>query len=314
MLKIITSSVVVFILFSCLIQAQGRIIKTEPFIPHRYETFDTNTKSLFSQDEYNKQISWYNSIDKYDFSRIEYFSNGLKVVGILAKVKQLEPNKKYPVVIFNRGGMGEFGKVNLFTLKERFEYLLSNGYIVLATQYRGNDGSEGRDEYGGEDVYDVLNLVQVAQQLPYADSKNIFMIGHSRGGMMTYLALTHNPMLKAAVIIAGPTNLFNAKKYRPDLYALFSQNVLGNGSNEHEELEKRSASFWAHKLNVPLLILHGKNDKSVDVQEAQQLAQELSKHNKQYKLIIYPNGSHGLLEYEHEINQKILQWLKEHYA
>ena len=61
------------------------------------------------------------------------------------------------------------------------EYLASRGYVVAASQYRGNLYSEGRDEYGGQDVDDILNLIAKVKKLSYVDRENIFMIGFSRG-------------------------------------------------------------------------------------------------------------------------------------
>ena len=61
--------------------------------------------------------------------------------------------------------------------------IASQGYIVVASQYRGNGGSEGREEFGGSDVKDILNLFPLIDNLHNADNKNIGMFGWSRGGM-----------------------------------------------------------------------------------------------------------------------------------
>src|SRR4029453_3397699 len=49
-------------------------------------------------------------------------------------------------------------------------------YFCLSA-YRGNDGGEGREEYGGVDVRDVLNLIPLARALGYIDMHNVFMLG-----------------------------------------------------------------------------------------------------------------------------------------
>ena len=61
-------------------------------------------------------------------------------------------------------------------------YLSRNGYVVLASQYRGNDGGQGQEEFGGADVNDVLNLMPLARSLSFADAKNTVILGFSRGG------------------------------------------------------------------------------------------------------------------------------------
>ena len=73
----------------------------------------------------------------------------------------------------------------------------------MASQYRGNDGGEGLEEFGGADVGDVVTLVSLASSLPYADPKNIFFYGVTRGGMMTFLALARGVAVNAAAVVGG---------------------------------------------------------------------------------------------------------------
>ena len=57
-------------------------------------------------------------------------------------------------------------------------------------------------------VADVLNLVTLLKGLPYVDPDRIGMMGHSRGGMMTYLVLKQDCLadtkdIKAAATVGG---------------------------------------------------------------------------------------------------------------
>jgi len=49
------------------------------------------------------------------------------------------------------------------------------GYVVAASQYRGNAGGQGKEEFGGADVDDVLNLIPLLESLPQADTTRIGM-------------------------------------------------------------------------------------------------------------------------------------------
>jgi dipeptidyl aminopeptidase/acylaminoacyl peptidase len=62
----------------------------------------------------------------------------------------------------------------------------------LASNYSGSLFSEGKYEFGGADVNDVLRLIDIAKSIPNADPKRIVMMGWSRGGQMTYQALKAN--------------------------------------------------------------------------------------------------------------------------
>ncbi len=144
--------------------------------------------------------------------RLTYLSEGLEVVGYMVKPKEVE--KELPLLIYNRGGNQEYGKIDEKTLSSYLSYWANKGYIVLASQYRGNDGGEGKEEFGGSDVNDVLNLARVAEEIPNVDQDSTVMLGKSRGGMMTYLAIKNEMELKAAAIVGGPTDLaesFNSR-------------------------------------------------------------------------------------------------------
>jgi dipeptidyl aminopeptidase/acylaminoacyl peptidase len=71
--------------------------------------------------------------------KITYLSNGLKVKGYVAYPG--DTSKKYPCIIWNRGGIGDRGVIDSFTARGLFGQLASWGYVVFASQYRGNDGA-----------------------------------------------------------------------------------------------------------------------------------------------------------------------------
>lgn len=135
---------------------------------------------------------------------ISYSSDGLKVRGYLAVPKE---QRNYPCIIYNRGGNKDFGKLTDEGFIRSLSEISSQGYIVIASQYRGNDCGEGQEEFGGKDVNDVVNLIPLLAQVPQADTSRIGMFGWSRGGMMTYLALTKTTEIKAAVVGSGMTDI-----------------------------------------------------------------------------------------------------------
>src|SRR5665647_1600420 len=78
--------------------------------------------------------------------KLTYMSDGLKVKGYLAVPESTVP---CPALIFCRGGIRKVGMPR----KRRIMSMAERGYVVFAPFYRGNDGGEGRDEFGGEDRY-----------------------------------------------------------------------------------------------------------------------------------------------------------------
>src|SRR5215471_6554716 len=150
----------------------GKIIEQEPF-----SIADTTLGRLEKNIPDARTI-----VSQVDIFSIVYLSDGLKVKGFLAIPKKAG---HYPCLIFNRGGNREFGAINDATLFRLLAVPASWGYIVAASQYRGNAGGEGKEEFGGKDVDDIINLIPSFGSVKGADTSRIGIFGWSRGGMMT---------------------------------------------------------------------------------------------------------------------------------
>ena len=243
--------------------------------------------------------------DKIDFHKIRYLSDGLEVVGFIFKPKNL--NSKLPVLIFNRGGNREYGKLSSKLFKY-LSFLASNNYVVLASQYRGNDGGQGREQFGGTDINDVLDLIPLAKSLQFTDPNNIFMLGFSRGGMMTYLAIKYGAQINAAAVVGGIADLWRWYGERSGVRIILGQLV----GLDKKNYDKRSAVYWPEKIDVPILILHGARDGRVNVKQAKELSKKLDELDKEYELVIFPTGNHSIGNFKAERNTKIFEWFEKY--
>jgi dipeptidyl aminopeptidase/acylaminoacyl peptidase len=184
--------------------------------------------------------------------------------------------------------------------------LASQGYVLIASQYRGNSGGEGREEFGGKDVDDVLNLIPLAKSLPFADPSRIGMLGFSRGGMMTYLAIKEGAPIKAAAVVGGLSDLLQFFEGKgKDRMKHVIRELVGP---DIEEYRKRSANDWPERINVPVLILHGEADRVVDVSQAKKFGERMKALGKPHELVIFPDGNHGLNNLRSQRDRIILKW------
>ena len=198
-------------------------------------------------DHYKQNLSCHSFI---------YKVKGENVSGYLIKPKSID--KKLPVIIYNRGGNGNFGVVNFASkMKNVFPYAIEN-FIVIGSQYSSvAGGSERRkDEFGGEDVYDVIELFNVIEQIEEADSNRIGMIGVSRGGMQNYLTLRHlnkDVPLKAVVSIAAPSDLAKNLEKRKEMEKVHLARIPNYIENKELALKERSVVHWVDELpkNIP---------------------------------------------------------------
>lgn len=292
-------------------KGDGDIISLEKFVPHDYNQFDEEFKQQITPEVYAQYVNLYNAIKDVEFFKIFYMSDGFKVAGILAKPKKID--KKCSVLIYNRGGYKESGKLEVVYIYNELYYLANSGYVVLASQYRGVDGGEGIEECGGIEINDVLNLIKTADTLDYIDTRNIFMIGFSRGGMMTYLALKHKAPINAAVVIAGISDLTMFARMRPDAEkGILEKAIPGVLKNKEKEYKDRSVVCWPDVINKPILLMHNQHDSIISVEQSKALALILEFGKKPYELVIYDDTRHILDKFKEEAHKKIISWLDQY--
>lgn len=241
---------------------------------------------------------------------ITYRSDGLDIDGFVLHPRQRNSGA-LPAIVYNRGGNRDFGRLVFADLVELARWS-AEGFVVLASQYRGGSQSEGDDEFGGADVDDVVNLFPVARSLGFVDMSNVFMTGFSRGGLMTYLAIERGAPVNAAAVIGGPTDLERLADARPEMLALFRELMPDFDRRRAEHLRARGAIGFTDRLDKPLLLLHGGADERVPVAQAQAMAQGLQRSHGRVELVIYAGDDHALSHNVDDSRRRVTDWFKSH--
>ena len=253
----------------------------------------------FAGDSLIDQYGYLYDVDLYD---ITYESDGLVVKGALLEPKRMG---KFPAIIFNRGGNRSYATISAKRLvSTSLAELASHGYVVISSNYREND------EYGGKDVNDVLNLLETLKEVEKADIDRIGMYGWSRGGIMTYLALTKTDKIKTAVIGNAPSNLFDVVSERPMVEEkVLSEYIPDYWENKDEELKKRSVVYWAEELNkeTSILILSGTKDRRVNPKQADNIAEKLDELNYDFELRKF-DTDHSFRSKQKELGALLKKW------
>lgn len=218
--------------------------------------------------------------------------------GAVAVREQIRKATTLPVIVSVHGGPEGQERPGFNAL---YQYYLSRGYAILATNVRGSTG------YGKTFTHldDVRKREDSVKDLSYAvewlktkgggDAKRIAVMGGSYGGYMTLAAITLYPDLwRAAVSTVGISNwesfMKNTSGYRR------RQREVEYGSMEKDGDFLRSISPIAKvdKIVTPLFVIAGKNDPRVPYTEAEQIVGALRKRGGivQYKL--YDDEGHGV--------------------
>jgi dipeptidyl aminopeptidase/acylaminoacyl peptidase len=264
-----------------------------------------------------RSIGWSASAEEYHaasndrhfvMEQFTYSSDGLTVGAYLYRPRT-PPARPLPIIVFNRGSYtrpkGFAGE--MLVMAHRYA---KAGFVVVAPHYRGSNGWEGRDELGGADLHDLMNVVPQLERIEGADPTRIFLAGESRGGAMVYMALRDGFPARAAAVWGAFTDLETliapgapqarfAPLIWPDLEI-----------NRERIIETRSALRWAERINVPVLIMHGGSDDDIPLEQSRRMDEALTRLNKIHRFIVFEDQKHVIGGRGAERDAATIEWFR----
>ena len=215
-----------------------------------------------------------------------------------------------PLVLLVHGGpaMRDYWNYN-----HEVQFLANRGYAVLRVNYRGSSGfgrrfqAAGFREMGQKMQDDLDDAVRWAIDQGIADPNHIAIMGSSYGG---YAALTaawrDNGLYKAAVAHAAVSDMLLQTENHPEFWALHLNSwtqYTGDPQSAKVRAHLKAISPVNHvkAFNIPLLLVHGKQDKIVNFQHSKTLANKLKAENKSHETLYLNLEDHGLSRWQSKI-------------
>jgi dipeptidyl aminopeptidase/acylaminoacyl peptidase len=226
-------------------------------------------------------------------------SDGALISGFLSKPSGQGP---FPAVVLVHGGQaGEQSAKNLGSGKHA-ETLKNNGYVILSVDYRNS-------EYGGKEIDDAIAGVNYVRQLDYVDSEKIGIFGSSHGAYISLLVSEKlGDQLKAVVDNFGPADLIDIynksvierttcddEQKINRLIQTADKYFGGSPENGNPLWKERSPIFDIKSIKAPVLIIHGKNDCVIPIEQSYRLRDALKLSGKTFRIKIFENGPHGFI-------------------
>jgi len=216
----------------------------------------------------------------------------------MIKPKDFDPNKKYPLLMFQYSGPGSQKVANSWNNVWKHDYwhmmLSQKGYVIACVDGRGT-GFKGRDfekvtykELGKYEIEDQIDSAKELAKRSYIDKKRIGIWGWSYGGFMSSLAITKGAdVFKMAIAVAPVTSW----RYYDSVYTeRYMQTPQENASG----YDDNSPVHFADQLKGDYLLIHGTGDDNVHVQNSMQMINALVEANKQFDYFTYPDRAHGI--------------------
>lgn len=214
----------------------------------------------------------------------------------MIKPKDFDPNKKYPVFMYQYSGPGSQQVNNDWNGYDDYWFMMlaQQGYIVACVDGRGT-GYKGAEfkkvtykELGKYEVEDQIDAAKTIGSYSYIDASRIGIFGWSYGGFMSSNCILKGAdVFRMAIAVAPVTNW----RFYDSLYTeRYMQTPQENASG----YDDNSPINHVSKLKGSYLLIHGTADDNVHVQNTMKMVEALVQANKQFDWAIYPDRNHGI--------------------
>lgn len=219
--------------------------------------------------------------------------------GLMFTPTNLERGKKYPVINYIYPGPqgGGVGSRSFAPARSDHQALAELGFIVVIIDGTCNpDRSKSFHDacYGNmadntlEDQ--IAGIKELAGKYPYMDLSRVGVWGHSGGGYATAAAMFRFPdFYKVGISESGNHDNRNYEDDWGERYI----GLLTKGENGKDNYEDQANQNFAKNLKGKLLLAHGNMDDNVPPYNTWLVVDALTKANKDYDLILFPNARHG---------------------
>ena len=213
--------------------------------------------------------------------------------GVMYTPKNLDPNKKYPVISNVYPGPQDDQIPRAFTIDDNSNQSLAElGFIVINVGPRGSSPLRGRDfycyGYGNLRDYpladDKHTIETLAKKYPFIDLDRVGIYGHSGGGFMTVTAMcTYPDFYKVGFAASG--------NYDNNIYIQW----WGETFQGLTEVGKIPTTMeLAKNLKGKLMLVSGDVDDNVPFSCTLRMAKALQDNNKRFDMMVLPGKDHGV--------------------
>lgn len=214
-------------------------------------------------------------------------ADGLEISNQLFLPSDLRAGERRPALIFVHGGpirqmLPGYHYMQFYHWAYGFnQWLASQGYVVLSINFRGGIGygnsfrrAPNTNRRGNSEYQDVLAGAEYLQSRSDVDPDRIGIWGLSYGGLLTSQALARN----SDIFVAGAD--------------LAGVHLYGNALDTAAVSYQSSAISGIENWKSPVFLVHGDDDRNVDISQTIGLVQLLRAHGVHYELMVIPDDLH----------------------
>jgi len=233
-------------------------------------------------------------------------ADGLEIHGYLTTPPGVQDPRNLPLVVLAHGGPASHDSLSFDWWAQA---LASRGYAVLQPNFRGSTGygdafmEAGYGEWGRKMQTDLSDGVRYLTQQGMVDPKRVCIVGASYGGYAALAGPTLDTgVYRCAVSVAGVSDLrvmvneeaADSGARRDNVTTRYWNRFMGAERLGDRSLDERSPARLADRADAPILLLHGKDDTVVPIEQSRLMASALRRANKPFEFIELAGEDHWL--------------------
>ena len=244
------------------------------------------------EDPFGKQITFFKVTTE----------DGIALDGWIAKPKDFDPSKKYPVFFYVYGepwGCTVFDNARIGRNSQFGGNIADQGYLYVSVDCRGSQAPRGREwrksiyrQIGRLNIRDMAMGAKEVLKWDFCDTSRVAVHGWSGGGSSTLNLMFQYPeIFKTGIAVAAVANQLAYDN-------AYQERYMGIPAESRVDFIAGSPYTYAKNLKGNLLYIHGTGDDNVHYSNAEKLFNELIRYNKPFQMMAYPMRSHGIFEGE----------------
>ncbi|MCF6195352.1 MAG: alpha/beta fold hydrolase [Emcibacter sp.] len=224
--------------------------------------------------------------------------DGLEIPAYLTLPLNFEEGKPLPAIVMPHGGPHAR---DYKTWDSWVQFLANRGYVVLQPNFRGSTGFGGRflalgyGEWGGDMQQDIADGAKWLVRKGYAAPDKMCIVGGSYGGYAALMGIIEDPDRFKCAVSWAPVTDIKLILEQDDAYdkenSWYWQVTAGK---KKKELRATSPRYRAKDIKRPLLLMHGKEDEIVYIEQSRLLVKAMKKAKVDYKYMEIDGLGHQL--------------------
>jgi len=213
-------------------------------------------------------------------------------------------NSLPPLIVCVHGGPTSSAKTSL---NLKLQYWTNRGFAVIDVNHRGSTGF-GRKfrqqlypNWGLYDLQDIEFAVRHLVNEGLVDPEKVVIRGGSAGGYSVMAALSNSDLFAAGASYYGISDLEVLTQGTHKFESRYLDQLIGPYPEARDTYISRSPIYNIDRINAPLLLLQGLEDKVVPPDQAEGIANKLKKKGVDVRYIAFEGEGHGFRQLQNQV-------------